>query len=89
MVLIIPFLIWYAQQQEKGISLNSFKSNLCDQIILDSGLTDYMFCNKYFLKILEPTTHNQYIIVANGMKAKVNGVGELKKIQIKLKTFYI
>jgi GAG-pre-integrase domain len=49
---------------------------LHEQIILDSGATDHMFCNKRFLTNLEPINYDQYVIVANGVKVKINGKGD-------------
>jgi hypothetical protein len=40
------FSMWYAQQNSDGLSLNSFKPNLHNLIILDSGATDHIFCDK-------------------------------------------
>ena len=62
-----------------GIASNSnnSKSNLFDQIILDNGATNHMFGNKQLLSDLKSTNNNQYVVVANGMKAYVNGVGEI------------
>jgi hypothetical protein len=68
--------MWYSRQNSDGISLNSIKSNLHEQIILDSGATDHMFCNKRFLTNLEPINYDQYVIVANGVKVKINGKGD-------------
>jgi gag-polypeptide of LTR copia-type len=39
------FSMWYSKKNCDGISLNSF-SDLNNQIVLDSGATDHMFCNK-------------------------------------------
>jgi hypothetical protein len=49
---------------------------LHEQIILDSGATDQIFCNKRFLTNLEPINCDQYVIVANGVKVKINGKGD-------------
>lgn len=43
---------------------------------MDSGATDYMFCNKNYLTNLDLSRNDQYVLVANGMKAKINGIGE-------------
>jgi hypothetical protein len=52
-------------------------ANVTNKIILDSGATDHMFCNKKVLTKLEPIKDEQFILVANGMKAKINGKGEI------------
>ena len=36
-----------------------------------------MFGNKQLLSNLSPTNGNNFVLVANGMKAKINGVGEI------------
>jgi hypothetical protein len=68
--------MWYFKQNNDSISLNSFKVNLNNKIILDSGVTDHMFYNKKLLTKLEPIKDEQFILVANGMKAKINGIGK-------------
>jgi hypothetical protein len=68
--------MWYSKQNNDGISLNSFKVNLNNKIILDSGVTDHMFYNKKILTKLEPIKDEQFILVENGMKAKINGIGK-------------
>lgn len=60
-----------------GIALNSFKSNLIDQIILDSGATNHIFGNKNFLTNLRIVKNDQHVRVANGMKVQINGIGAL------------
>ena len=70
--------MWYQTQIKSscGIASNS-KDFFFDQIIIDSGATNHMFGNKQLLSNLKPTNGNQYVSVANGMKAKVNGIGEI------------
>jgi hypothetical protein len=46
---------------------------LCEQIIFDSNATDHIFYNKKFLTNLEPINYDQYVVVANGVKVKING----------------
>ena len=72
------FQMWYQTQIKSscGIASNS-KDFFFDQIIIDSGATNHMFGNKQLLSNLKPTNGNQYVSVANGMKAKVNGIGEI------------
>jgi hypothetical protein len=50
--------MWYAQQNSDGIFLNSFKPNLHNQIILNSGATNHMFCDKNLLVNLQPIKQN-------------------------------
>jgi hypothetical protein len=76
--------MWYSKQNNDGISLNSFKANLNNKIILDSGATNHMFCNKNLLTKLEPINDEQFVLVANGMKAKINGIGETNLLSTKL-----
>jgi gag-polypeptide of LTR copia-type len=78
------FSMWYSRQNSDGISLNSIKSNLHEQIILDSGATDHMFYNKRFLTNLEPINYDQYVIVANGVKVKINGKGDYNIFSTKI-----
>jgi hypothetical protein len=59
-----------------GISTHSNNFNLLDKIIIDSGATDHMFGNQTLLNNLDITNYNQFVLVANGMKAKINGIGE-------------
>jgi hypothetical protein len=54
-----------------GTSLNSFKFNFHNQVILDSGATDHMFCNQNLLTNLEPNKNEQFVLVANGMRIKI------------------
>jgi hypothetical protein len=76
--------MWYSKQNNDDISLNSFKANLNNKIILDSGTTDHMFCNKKILTKLEPINDEQFVLVANGMKAKINGIGETNLFSTKI-----
>jgi Integrase core domain/GAG-pre-integrase domain len=76
--------MWYSKQNNDDISLNSFKANLNNKIILDSGTTDHMFCNKKILTKLEPINDEQFVLVANGMKAKINGIGETNLLSTKI-----
>ena len=50
--------------------------NLLNKIIIDSGATDHMFGNRTLLKNLDMTKNDQFVLVANGMKDKINGVGK-------------
>jgi hypothetical protein len=70
------FSMWYPRQNSDGISLNLIHLNLRERIILDSDATDHIFCNKNFLTNLEPINCDQYVIVANGVKVKINGKGD-------------
>jgi hypothetical protein len=58
-IMFKQFFMWYAHQNSDGVSLNSFKFNLQDQIILDSGITDHIFCNKNLLINIEHTKQDQ------------------------------
>ena len=60
-----------------GIVSHSENFNLLDQIIIDSGATDHMFGNEKFLTNLKLSEPNQYVSVANGIKEKINYVGEI------------
>jgi hypothetical protein len=69
------FTTWYTKQNNGcGMALNAINLNLNDQIILDSGATDHMFCNQGFLNNLDLTKNTKYVIVANGTKVKINGI---------------
>jgi hypothetical protein len=73
------FAIWYTKQSNGcGMALNAINLNLNDQIILDSGATNYMFWNKDFLNNLDLTKNTKHVIVVNGTKVKINGVGSYK-----------
>ena len=77
-----------------GIISNS-KDLFSNQIIINSGTTYYMFGNKQLLSNLNPTKNDRYVVVANGMKAKINGIGEINlcnkliKNILYLETFYV
>ena len=60
-----------------GIASNS-KDFFFNQTIINSGATDHMFGNKQLLSNLKPVNGNQYVSVANSMKEKVNGIGEIR-----------
>jgi hypothetical protein len=45
---------------------------------LDSGATDHMFCNQEFLNNLDLTKNTKYVIVTNGTKVEINGIGSYK-----------
>jgi hypothetical protein len=45
-IMFKQFNMWYTNQNSDGTTFNSIKFNLYDKIILDSGTTDYIFCNK-------------------------------------------
>jgi hypothetical protein len=57
------------------MSLNSINLNLSDKIIFDSGGTDHIYYNKYFLTNIDLTNNIKYVLVANGMKVQINGIG--------------
>jgi hypothetical protein len=78
------FSLWYWKKNYDGISLNSF-SNLNNQIILDSGVTNHMFCNKKLLTNLKLINDDKYVCVANGIKEKINGIGEINLFLTKIK----
>jgi hypothetical protein len=46
-----------------GTSLNSFKSNFHNQIILDSGATYHMFYNQNILTKLELNKNEQFVLL--------------------------
>ena len=66
------------QNQSRFSGMSSYSKNLklVDKIIIDSGATDHMFGNQGLLKNLDMTKNDQFVLVANGMKAKINGIGE-------------
>jgi hypothetical protein len=43
-----------------------------------------IFCNKKILTKLEPINDEQFVLVANGMKAKINGIGETNLLSTKI-----
>jgi hypothetical protein len=70
------FAVWYSKQQNGcGISLNSINLNLRDQINFYSGDTDHMFCNEELLTNINPTKNTKYVLVTNGTKVKIDGIG--------------
>ena len=74
------FCMWYSRQNSNnscGIALNSINLNLLDKLIIDSGATDHMVGNKNLLTDLKPIKGDQYVLVVNGMKARINGIGTL------------
>jgi hypothetical protein len=66
-------------QNQSSCGIVSYSKNfkLSDQIIIDSGATDHMFGNEKFLTNLKLPRNDQYVIVANGMKEKINYIGEM------------
>ena len=92
-------IMWLANQNQSssscGIVSHSQNLNLFDKIIIDSGATDHMFGNEKFLTNIRLTKNNHYVKVANGMKEKINYIGEIdicnKKINnvLFVKTFPI
>jgi hypothetical protein len=73
------FITWYTKQSNVcGMTLNTINLNLNDQIILDSGATDHMFYNQKFLNNLDLTKNTKHVIVTNGTKVKINGIGSYK-----------
>jgi hypothetical protein len=81
--------MWYSRQNSDGSFLNSINLNLCEQIILDSDATDHIFYNKKFLTNLEPINYNQYVVVANGVKVKINGKEDYNIFSTKIIIVYI
>jgi hypothetical protein len=62
---------WYTKQNNGcGVTLNAINLNLNDQIILDSGATDHIFCNQEFLNNLDLIKNITHVIVANGTKGQ-------------------
>jgi hypothetical protein len=53
--------------------------------ILDSGATDHIFYNKDLLTSLKEIRNDQYVLVANGMKTKIDGTEEIELFSTKLK----
>jgi hypothetical protein len=56
--------------------------------MLNSGATDYIFWNKNLLK-LKLVKDDKYMFVANGMKAKINGMREINLFSTKIKIYII
>lgn len=59
-----------------GTALNSSDFNFLDHIIVDSSAIHHIFGNKKLLTQLEQTQNHQHVLVANGMKSQVNGIGK-------------
>jgi hypothetical protein len=79
------FSLWYFKKNYDGISLNSFHSNLNNQIILYSGATNHIFCNKKLLSNLKLIKDDKYVRVVNRMKTKINGIREINLFSTKIK----
>jgi hypothetical protein len=64
---------------------NSSKiANLCHNTskwIVDSGATDHMTWDQNKLENIIPTTESQHVIVANGNKVKIEGLGTTKNFR--------
>ena len=58
-----------------GIALNSINLSSKIQIMLDRCATDNIFCKKYLLTNLDISKNNQYVVVANGVKIKIDNMG--------------
>jgi hypothetical protein len=57
------------------MTLNTLNLNLNDEIIFDSGATDHMFYNEKFLINLDLTKNTKHVLVANGTKVQIDGIG--------------
>ena len=61
---------------------NSFKAaNLChntNKWIIDLGVTNHMTCNQNKLENITQVNNPQHVIVANGDKVKIHGIGTTK-----------
>jgi hypothetical protein len=75
-VTFAQFASWYTKQQNGcGMTLNTLNLNLNDEIIFDSGATDHMFYNEKFLINLDLTKNTKHVLVANGTKVQIDGIG--------------
>ena len=76
---LIQQLITQLAQQDLpkccGIALNSINLSSKIQIMLDRCATDHIFCKKYLLTNLDISENNQYVVVANGVKIKIDNMG--------------
>jgi GAG-pre-integrase domain len=68
-----------------GIALNSVSYLPTSQLIIDTGATDHMMCNKNLFKTLEMCTNDQYILVANGTKVPITGIGTINLFSKEIK----
>jgi hypothetical protein len=67
------------------MALNTFNLNLNDEIIFDSGATDHMFCNKKFFTNLDLIKNIKYVLVANGTKVQIDGIGNYSTFSKEIK----
>jgi hypothetical protein len=75
-VTFAQFASWYTKQQNGcGMTLNTLNLNLNDEIIFDSGATDHIFYNEKFLINLDLTKNTKHVLVANGTKVQIDGIG--------------
>jgi hypothetical protein len=68
-----------------GLALNSVNYLPTSQLIIDTGATDHMMCNKNLFKTLEMCTNDQYILVANGTKVPITSMGTINLFSKEIK----
>lgn len=72
----------------KDSSSSSFQAlNHNRPLIVDSGASHHMISDENLISNIEPTFEN--VVIANGEKVSIKGIGDLKLFDKKSKCFYI
>jgi hypothetical protein len=77
LLLQLSMLLQQEHKNTLGITFNSTKFISSEKLIIDTGATDHMICNINIFNNLNLSQNNQHILVANGTKVSINGIGTI------------
>ena len=69
------------------ISICHNASNVSKPLIVDSGASHHMISDTNFIKDIKPT--NGHVIIANGDKISISGIGNMKLFDKSTRAFYM